>query len=61
MLLAPPFYFKGVSDEGLYRWHAEVFEAAGPDCRDVILYNIPSLTGVTIGRVADRPPATSLP
>ena len=49
VLLAPPFYFKGVSDEGLYRWHAEVFEAAGGGCRDVILYNIPSLTGVTIG------------
>ncbi len=49
VLLVPPFYFKGVSDEGLYRWHAEVFDATGPSCRDVILYNIPSLTGATIG------------
>ena len=48
ILLVPPFYFKGVGDEGLYRWHAEVFEAAGESCRNVILYNIPSLTGVTI-------------
>jgi 4-hydroxy-tetrahydrodipicolinate synthase len=49
LLLTPPFYFKGVGDEGVFRWFAEVFETAGPDCRDVILYNIPALTGVTIG------------
>jgi 4-hydroxy-tetrahydrodipicolinate synthase len=49
VLLTPPFYFKGVGDEGVYRWFAEVFEAAGPACRDIILYNIPALTGVTIG------------
>ena len=49
LLMTPPFYFKGVSEEGVYRWFAEVFEAAGPACRDVILYNIPALTGVTIG------------
>ncbi len=48
-LLVPPFYFKSVSDEGLYRWHAEVFESVGADAGNVILYNIPSLTGVTIG------------
>jgi len=49
LLLTPPFYFKGVDDEGVFRWFAEVFERAGAGCRDVILYNIPVLTGVTIG------------
>ena len=49
LLLTPPFYFKGVGDEGVFRWFAEVFEAVGADCRDVILYNIPALTGVSIG------------
>jgi 4-hydroxy-tetrahydrodipicolinate synthase len=49
LLLTPPFYFKGVGDEGVFRWFAEVFETAGSECRDVILYNIPALTGVTIG------------
>ena len=49
LLLTPPFYFKGVGDEGVFRWFAEVFETVGPGCRDVILYNIPALTGVTIG------------
>ncbi len=49
ILLVPPFYYKAVSDDGLFRWHAEVFEAVGAGCREVILYNIPGLTGATIG------------
>lgn len=48
LLLTPPFYFKGVREEGVYRWFGEVFEATGGRCRDVILYNIPALTGVSI-------------
>lgn len=49
ILLTPPFYFKGVGDEGVFRWCAEAFEEAGGACRDVIVYNIPALTGVSIG------------
>lgn len=48
ILLPPPFYFKNVSDEGAFRWFAEVIEKAG-DCRDIILYNLPQLTGVPVG------------
>ncbi|MGX5847365.1 dihydrodipicolinate synthase family protein [Mesorhizobium sp. PL10] len=49
ILLTPPFYFKQPTEEGVYRWFAEVLERAGPAGRDVILYNIPGLTGVHIG------------
>jgi 4-hydroxy-tetrahydrodipicolinate synthase len=49
ILLPPPFYFKGVSEDGVFRWFAAAIEAAGPDCRDVLLYSIPQLTGVAIG------------
>jgi 4-hydroxy-tetrahydrodipicolinate synthase len=49
ILLEPPFYYADVSDDGLYRWFSEAFESAGAACRDVILYNIPQLTGVRIG------------
>jgi 4-hydroxy-tetrahydrodipicolinate synthase len=49
ILLTPPFYFKGVDDEGVYRWFAEVIESAGGDARDVILYHLPQFTGVRIG------------
>lgn len=48
LLLAPPFYFKGVSDEGLYRWFSQYFEQLGASVRNVILYHIPSVTAVAI-------------
>jgi len=48
VLLAPPFYFKGVSDDGLFAWFAELFEKLGSRARDVILYNIPSVTAVEL-------------
>jgi 4-hydroxy-tetrahydrodipicolinate synthase len=48
VLMAPPFYFKGVTDEGLYAWYARVFEKLGSQARDVILYNIPSVTAVPL-------------
>jgi 4-hydroxy-tetrahydrodipicolinate synthase len=44
VLLAPPFYFKHVTDEGLYRWFSQVFEKIGKRARDVFLYHIPSVT-----------------
>lgn len=47
LLLAPPFYFKGVSDDGLFAWFARLFERL-PGIRDVILYHIPSVTAVGI-------------
>jgi 4-hydroxy-tetrahydrodipicolinate synthase len=48
LLLAPPFYFKGVSDDGLFGWFAAAFEKLGPQARNVILYNIPSVTQVAL-------------
>ncbi|HEX2510438.1 MAG TPA: dihydrodipicolinate synthase family protein [Microvirga sp.] len=48
VLLAPPFYFRPVPDEGVFAWYAEVFRAVGPDLRDVILYHIPGMTGVPL-------------
>jgi 4-hydroxy-tetrahydrodipicolinate synthase len=44
VLLAPPFYFKHVTDEGIYRWFSQVFEKIGKRARDVFLYHIPSVT-----------------
>lgn len=61
ILLAPPFYFKNVSDEGLFQWFSAVFARLGDDARDIIGYNIPSVTMVTlsvalIGRLRDAFP-----
>jgi 4-hydroxy-tetrahydrodipicolinate synthase len=48
ILLAPPFYFKGVSDEGLYNWFARVGEKVAHRTLGVILYHIPSVTQVSL-------------
>jgi 4-hydroxy-tetrahydrodipicolinate synthase len=47
ILLAPPFYFKGVGDEGVFRWFASVIERCRSP-REVVVYHIPSVTGVPL-------------
>ena len=48
ILLAPPFYFKGISEEGLYRWFAQIGEKVAHRSLDLILYHIPSVTQVSL-------------
>jgi 4-hydroxy-tetrahydrodipicolinate synthase len=48
VLLAPPSYFKNVSDDGLFAWFSAVFAQLGTGARDIIVYNIPSVTMVTL-------------
>jgi 4-hydroxy-tetrahydrodipicolinate synthase len=48
LLFAPPFYLKGVDDEGLYAWFARAFEKIGAMVRGVILYHIPGQTAVPL-------------
>ena len=48
VLMLPPFYYKGMSDEGLFRSFAEVIDRAGsPDLR-ILLYHFPRLSGVPV-------------
>ena len=48
LLLAPPFYFTGVSDEALFTFFAQVIEALGAQARNILLYHIPGMTGVPL-------------
>ncbi|PWC39854.1 dihydrodipicolinate synthase family protein [Azospirillum sp. TSO35-2] len=48
LLVAPPFYFKGVSDDGLFAWFSSFITALGDRARDIILYHIPSVTAVPL-------------
>lgn len=48
ILMPPPFYFKGVADDGLFAWYSACFERVGRGMRDVILYHIPSVTGIPL-------------
>lgn len=46
ILLLPPFYYKGVSDEGIFRSVAEVIERVGDSHLRVYLYHIPPVAQV---------------
>ncbi|UCH76203.1 MAG: dihydrodipicolinate synthase family protein [Rhodospirillales bacterium] len=48
VLMLPPFYYKGVSDEGLYRGYAEVIERVGDANLRIYLYHIPPVAQVPI-------------
>jgi 4-hydroxy-tetrahydrodipicolinate synthase len=48
VLMLPPFYYKGVSDEGLFRSYAEVIERVGDNRLRIYLYHIPPVAQVSI-------------
>jgi 4-hydroxy-tetrahydrodipicolinate synthase len=63
VLVLPPFYYKGVSEDGLFRFFAEVVERIDEDRLRLYLYHIPQMTGVELGlplisRLIDAYPGT---
>ncbi|MCR4283442.1 MAG: dihydrodipicolinate synthase family protein, partial [Bauldia sp.] len=46
VLLLPPFYYKKVSDEGLYAFVARLIEKIGQKVPRILLYHIPAVAGV---------------
>ncbi|NIC07144.1 dihydrodipicolinate synthase family protein [Billgrantia bachuensis] len=48
VLMLPPFYYKGVSDEGLFRYYSEVIERVGDSRLRVYLYHIPPVAQVPL-------------
>jgi 4-hydroxy-tetrahydrodipicolinate synthase len=53
VLMLPPFYYKNVSEEGLYSYFSEVVQRVGDARLKIYLYNIPSVAvvGITVGLV----------
>lgn len=47
-LMLPPFYYKDISDEGLYRSYAEVIERVADPRLQIYLYHIPPIAQVGI-------------
>jgi len=45
-LMLPPFYYKDVSDDGLFASYAEVIERVGSDRLRIYLYHIPPISQV---------------
>lgn len=48
VLMLPPFYYKGVSDDGVFAAYAHVIDAVGASDLGVYLYHIPQMSGVPI-------------
>ena len=48
VLMLPPFYFKGSTEEGLFRSYAEIIERVGSSDLNVVLYHFPRMSAVPI-------------
>jgi len=53
VLMLPPFYYKDISEEGLYRYFSEVVQRVGDARLKIYLYHIPpvAVVGITTGLV----------
>jgi 4-hydroxy-tetrahydrodipicolinate synthase len=61
VLMLPPFYYKGVAEEGLYRNFSEIIERVSDERLQLYLYHIPPVAqvGIPLGlieRLLDRYP-----
>lgn len=50
VLMLPPFYYKGVHDDGLFASYSEVIERVGDDRLRIYLYHIPPVSSTPIPR-----------
>lgn len=62
-MILPPFYYKGVSDDGLFAHYSEVIERVGDDRLKIYLYHIPPIAQVglsvdLVGRLIKAYPDT---
>ncbi len=49
VVMLPPFYYKAVSDDGVFAAFSRVIEGVGDDRLRVVLYNFPQQSGVPLG------------
>jgi 4-hydroxy-tetrahydrodipicolinate synthase len=55
VLMLPPFYYKGVSDDGLFGYYSEVIERVGSARLRIYLYHIPPVAQVGVSlRLIER-------
>ncbi len=48
VLMLPPFYYKPVTDDGLFAAYSEIIQRVGDDRLKILLYHIPQNSGVPI-------------
>jgi 4-hydroxy-tetrahydrodipicolinate synthase len=48
VLMLPPFYYKDVTDDGLFAYYSEVIQKVGDAALQIYIYNIPPVTKITL-------------
>ncbi|GGC85305.1 dihydrodipicolinate synthase family protein [Undibacterium terreum] len=48
VLMVPPFYYKGITEDGLFSYYSEVIERVALQDLRVYLYHIPAFSGVPV-------------
>lgn len=48
VVVLPPFFFRKVDDAGLFDWFSQVIQSSVPAGEAVLLYHLPSITGVSL-------------
>ncbi|HLP69407.1 MAG TPA: dihydrodipicolinate synthase family protein [Rhizobium sp.] len=48
VVMLPPFYYKGVSDDGLFAAYSRILDGIADDRLQVILYHIPQVSGIAL-------------
>ena len=46
VLMLPPYYYKGVSDEGLFASYSEIIQRVGETALNIYLYHIPPISQI---------------
>lgn len=49
VLLLPPFFLKGVPDQGVIDFYSQVIDQVASDRLRIVLYHIPQISGVALG------------
>ncbi|MDP6344211.1 MAG: dihydrodipicolinate synthase family protein [Alphaproteobacteria bacterium] len=49
ILMLPPFYYKGVGDDGLFAAYDQVIQQVADDRMRIVVYDFPKMTGLEIG------------
>ncbi len=48
VLVLPPYYFRKITDEGLFAWFDQVIQKAVPRSGKLFYYHIPNMTGINL-------------
>jgi 4-hydroxy-tetrahydrodipicolinate synthase len=48
VIVLPPYYYRKVSDEGLYQWFSQVLTKAIPHGKSLFGYHIPQVSGISL-------------